>query len=80
MLLDNKEYDQGLEEYITHQLKISRYKVIEEEFGIIPMTNYRFPQRNERIINIGTAGGKQRAQVGILSSLFKIIQLLSLTN
>ena len=63
-LLDSKEYDLGLEEYIPHQLKIARYKVIEEEFGIIPMTNYRFPQRSERIINIGTAGGQTKGSSG----------------
>ena len=45
-------------------LKIDSYTISDEEFGVIPMTNYRFPSRNGRIINIGTAGGQTKGSSG----------------
>jgi lycopene beta-cyclase len=38
--------------------------VVEEEFGIIPMTNVRFIKRVGKVINIGTAGGQTKASSG----------------
>jgi lycopene beta-cyclase len=52
-------------------LKIERYAVTEEEFGVIPMTNHRFAPVNGRIINIGTAGGQTKASSGYT---FRFIQ------
>jgi lycopene beta-cyclase len=37
---------------------------VEEEFGIIPMTNFAFSKGQGRIINIGTAGGRTKASSG----------------
>lgn len=70
-LLEKQQYDDGLKDYITKFLKIDSYKIIEEEFGVIPMTNYRFPARNGKIINIGTAGGQTKASSGYT---FRFIQ------
>lgn len=42
-LLPHHQYDDALKKYITRYLKINDYAVTEEEFGIIPMTNHRFP-------------------------------------
>lgn len=63
-LLPGKEYDEALKCYIADFLKIDNYKVADEEFGIIPMTNHRFSSDQKRIINIGSAGGQTKASSG----------------
>ena len=70
-LLETPQYDEGLQEYITSFLQIDSYKIIEKEFGIIPMTNYKFPSAEGSIINIGTAGGQTKASSGYT---FRFIQ------
>ncbi len=70
-LLGISEYDAGLKNYISQFLKIDKYKVTDEEVGVIPMTNHRFSSPNNRIINIGTAGGQTKASTGYT---FKFIQ------
>ena len=69
--LKDEEYDEGLSNYISIFLGIKNYKITEEEFGIIPMTDFDFPQSNNRIINIGTAGGQTKPSSGYT---FKFIQ------
>ena len=50
---------------ISHQfLNINKYKILHAEFGVIPMTNYKFSKGENRIINIGTAGGDTKASSG----------------
>lgn len=63
-LLDKKEYDTALHNYITTYLNIQDYTIAEEEFGIIPMTNMKFLKRIGKVINIGTAGGQTKASSG----------------
>jgi lycopene beta-cyclase len=63
-LLSPQEYDFQLKEYINNILQIKSYKIIEEEFGVIPMTNFSFPSRLNNIINIGTAGGRTKGSSG----------------
>jgi len=70
-LLDKKEYDTALHHYITTYLNIEDYKVAEQEFGIIPMTNMKFLKRIGKVINIGTAGGQTKASSGFT---FQFIQ------
>jgi lycopene beta-cyclase len=70
-LLTAGEYMEALKNYISKFLKIENYKIIDEEFGIIPMTNHRFSSGSDRIINIGTAGGQTKASTGYT---FKFIQ------
>jgi lycopene beta-cyclase len=64
--LADEEYDENLEKYCASKLHISagEYKVIEEEFGMIPMTNYPFSTSHNKIIYIGTAGGRTKASSG----------------
>lgn len=64
-LLNKEEYDSELKKYIAEQLQLAEYEVIEEEFGIIPMsdvTAQEFP--GEHVIRIGTAGGYTNAATG----------------
>ncbi len=63
-LLSTVEYEDGLKAYISDFLKCPQYKVTHEEYGIIPMTNHKFPRREGNIINIGTAGGQTKASSG----------------
>ena len=63
-LLQQDQYDEGLEFYIKNILKISSYQINEKEFGVIPMTDYKFPLRQNNIINIGTAGGQTKGSSG----------------
>ncbi|MBI5857826.1 MAG: lycopene cyclase [Sphingobacteriales bacterium] len=64
-------YEEGLNEYISQILKIGSYQIVENEFGVIPMTNHRFPLSNGNIINIGTAGGQTKPSSGYT---FRFIQ------
>ena len=62
-LLLKEQYDAELREYISRYLAISDYTVIEEEFGVIPMTNERF-NFGWHGWQIGTAGGQTKASTG----------------
>ncbi len=70
-LLEKSAYDSALKKYIKEDLKIDQYTIVHEEFGIIPMTNVRFPQEDGNIIYIGIAGGQAKASSGYA---FKYIQ------
>lgn len=63
-LLSANEYDLALRDYLTDFLDLSEYQIIEEEFGVIPMTNYPFTPQDGRIIHLGTAGGHTKASSG----------------
>lgn len=70
-LLTQAQYEEGLRDYIQRFLTTAPYTITEEEVGIIPMTNYKFPAVDGRIINIGTAGGQTKASSGYT---FRFIQ------
>jgi lycopene beta-cyclase len=63
-VLPQEEYDDALKNYIQSILNIKKYKVLHTEFGVIPMTNYKFSNGENRIINIGTAGSQTKASSG----------------
>ena len=84
-LLPQQEYDEGLKNYIKNILKTENYRVIEEESGIIPMTNFRFPLYMGNIVNIGTAGGQTKPSSGytfrfIQKHAEEIVKQLTLTG
>ena len=70
-LLSASEYDAGLKKYISEVMGLSTYSVVEEEFGVIPMTNYRFKFYDHGLFNIGTAGGQTKGSSGYT---FRFIQ------
>lgn len=74
-LLEPEVYDEQLRNYIASFLKLNDYTVEEEEFGVIPMTNFRFPVSEGNIIYTGTAGGQTKASSGYT---FRYIQEHSL--
>jgi len=63
-LLSTEQYNQGIADYITTYLGVSDYKIVEEEFGIIPMTSQQFPWYANGAFNIGTAGGQTKGSSG----------------
>lgn len=64
-LLPKEEYIQGIHDYIKDQLGDVAYTIVEEEAGIIPMTDQPFVVREgHRIMNIGTRGGRVKASTG----------------
>lgn len=70
-LLDQESYDQGLKDYLREFLHLEEYKVVEEEFGVIPMTDHEFPTRDKNIVHLGTAGGQTKPSSGYT---FRFIQ------
>lgn len=62
--LTEEKYREGLSSYIHQHLGISNFAIIDEEFGTIPMTNFRFSPRQNHIIHIGTAGGQTKPSSG----------------
>ena len=59
------EYLPPLSAYIAEVLGLGAYEVLRTELGAIPMTDRPFaPQRGERVITIGTAGGLTKASTG----------------
>lgn len=63
-ILKDEEYNSELSAYLKKFLKIADYKVIEEEFGVIPMTTRKFDFFTGNAYNIGTAGGQTKASSG----------------
>jgi lycopene beta-cyclase len=63
-LLPTDTYNKELHNYISQFMQLQQYTVVEEEFGIIPMTNARFPFYQNGIYHIGTAGGQTKASTG----------------
>jgi len=64
-LIEDDTYDQFLRKYISDYLKLDDYEVIEEEQGIIPMSDYPFHKHHSQYVTkIGTAGGWVRPSSG----------------
>lgn len=63
-LLRPEEYDTALHKYISEFLGCNKYSIENQEFGSIPMTNFRFPKQQANIIHMGTAGGQTKASSG----------------
>ncbi len=64
-LLNKGEYDEVLQKYIANLLNIQDYKILEEEEGIIPMTDFPFKRNiSENIFKIGTQGGMCKPSTG----------------
>lgn len=64
-LLHDEEYDIKLKEYIKDILKITNYQIIEEEKGVIPMSDFPFEKYSTKNqIRIGTGGGWVKPTTG----------------
>lgn len=63
-LLPKETYEAALTDYIHRTLRIEQFTIHATEYGVIPMTNYRFPTKQGNIVYIGTAGGQTKASSG----------------
>ncbi len=64
-LVSRAHYDQAVEKYIKEQLSITSYKVMDKEYGIIPMTTHKFHASNTaNYIKIGTGGSWVKSSTG----------------
>ncbi len=57
-------YDQIMASYIAEVLEIDKYKVVESEYGKIPMTTAKFAEWHKNIIPIGTNAMTVKASSG----------------
>jgi lycopene beta-cyclase len=63
--LSEEEYNSELENYIKNTLQITDYQTVEDEFGVIPMSDEKtveFPSKH--VVRIGTAGGYTNPSTG----------------
>lgn len=64
-LIEKKDYEEKLKEYIKHYLKLDKYVIKEVEQGVIPMSDYPFHKHHtQTVTKIGTAGGWVRPSSG----------------
>ncbi len=64
-LLSDDVYENELKNYLNDFLQLKDYRVVEKEFGVIPMTTTKFSfyERGDRY-NIGIAGGMTKSSSG----------------
>lgn len=59
------DFDALLDSYVRGTLGIPEYRVVSDEIGITPMTDYAFPRRCGRhILRVGIQGGLAKATTG----------------
>lgn len=64
-LLTPEAYKTGLETYLHKTLRITEYEITEEEYGVIPMTDYDFPFKvSDHVFRIGISGGFAKPSTG----------------
>ena len=64
-MLEYKEYEEAIEQYLTDHFGLIEYRIKEKEKGNIPMTCFDFEAGNsERMVHIGTAGGWAKPSTG----------------
>jgi lycopene beta-cyclase len=63
-LLAPGQYDIALKDYLDENAGPVNYSIIDQEFGVIPMTNEIFPFYKNGMYWIGTAGGQTKASTG----------------
>ena len=64
-LLQPEAYDATLKDYLNNSLKLSDYQILEEEFGVIPMSDVETTERpSPLVVRIGTAGGYTNPATG----------------
>ncbi len=65
VLLSHEDTTQALKTYIGYVLGIKDYRVVAEEGGVNPLTDYPFPrQTGQRVMTVGTPGGRVKASSG----------------
>jgi len=64
-LIGDEDYDKILRQYFAEYLQLKKYKVVEVEQGVIPMSDFPFHKQHQKhVTKIGTAGGWVRPSSG----------------
>ena len=64
-LIEDKDYDKILEQYLEDIVKLKKYSISEVEQGVIPMSDFPFHRQHEdHLTKIGTAGAWVRPSSG----------------
>ncbi|WP_222982938.1 lycopene cyclase family protein [Flagellimonas meishanensis] len=64
-LLKKEDYESAIKSYVAEKYDAVPYKIVDREFGSIPMTCYPFHALNtERLLHIGIAGGWAKPSTG----------------
>lgn len=64
-LLDRAEYERELSSYIRERLCPNGFRTVEEEFGVIPMSDtFHHTRPSPKVVRIGTAGGFVKPSTG----------------
>jgi lycopene beta-cyclase len=63
-ILEKESYRSQLSSYISDHLQIGNYQIVEQEYGVIPMTDEPSRLAHGRIVRIGTAGGYTNPATG----------------
>ncbi len=63
-LLEPADYEEALRQYMEKVLKQPQYEIMDEEWGIIPMTTYSFPAGSGHIVPIGSLAGASKPSTG----------------
>lgn len=64
-LLEERDYCAEIEAYIARYISTAPYRIVEQEAGVIPMTNFPFHRYSSaHIVKIGTAGSWVRPSTG----------------
>jgi lycopene beta-cyclase len=63
-LLEQKAYDKEVDTYISEVLNLEEFEILEEEYGVIPMTDHVFSRFQGNIVHLGSAGGDTRGATG----------------
>jgi lycopene beta-cyclase len=64
-LLNNGDYDRMLHRYISDILKLQDFDIVEQEQGVIPMSDFPFEKYSQgKHIRIGTGGGWVKPSTG----------------
>ncbi|HVO42435.1 MAG TPA: lycopene cyclase family protein [Aggregatilineales bacterium] len=65
VLMSHDHYDQVVKTYVESALDIRDYRIVAEEGGINPLTDYPFPRRlSSHVMTIGTLGGRIKPTSG----------------
>ncbi len=61
----HEAYAEALRTYLDEVLGVERYRIVNEEQGVIPATDHPFPRQvGQRIMTIGTKGGRVKPTTG----------------
>jgi lycopene beta-cyclase len=62
--LSSREYEKNLKKYVDDYMEGVPYEISRKEYGIIPLTTYRFQSPGKRIVNIGMPGNMIKSSAG----------------